>query len=240
MTQDQTRTYTRDQSITFRKTAEAFGGLSNMAPGYQLRVNGIRILTSEALYQACRFPHLPEVQRMILNEYSPMTAKMKSKPFRSDSRADWNWVRVKIMRWCLRVKLAQHWQNFGNLLLSTGNKPIVEESRKDDFWGAKIRDDQTLVGRNALGRLLMELREELKLDANETLRFVEPLAIPDFLLMERLIEPVDFNSEKSSSVLFDKTIQEPAPSTEEQPTLFEQPVLFPRVPKRPPVHRGAK
>ena len=144
------------------------------------------------------------------------------------------------MRWCLRVKLAQHWQNFGNLLLSTGNKPIVEESRKDDFWGAKIRDDQTLVGRNALGRLLMELREELKLDANETLRFVEPLAIPDFLLMERLIEPVDFNSEKSSSVLFDKTIQEPAPSTEEQPTLFEQPVLFPRVPKRPPVHRGAK
>src|SRR2546426_7568195 len=39
---------------------------------------------------------------------------------------------------------------------------IVEDSRKDDFWGAKASDEGTLVGMNVLGRLLMELREDLR------------------------------------------------------------------------------
>ena len=112
------RTYSRKDSVVFRKTNERFGGLSNMAPGFPLEVNGIRILTSEALYQACRFPHKPEVQRLIIQQGSPMTAKMKSKPHRKDTRPDWDKVRVNIMRWCLRVKLAQNWQKFSALLLA--------------------------------------------------------------------------------------------------------------------------
>src|SRR2546427_654299 len=139
-------------SLVFRKTKESFGGLSNMAGGFPLRVNGILVLTTEALYQACRFPHLPDVQRLILGERSPMTAKMKSKPHRLNSRPDWDQVRVKIMRWCLRVKLAQNWRAFSELLLKTGERPIVEESRKDDFWGAKPVDERTLVAVNGLGR----------------------------------------------------------------------------------------
>ena len=66
----------------------------------------------------------------------------------------------KVMRWCLRVKLAQIWDEFSRLLLATGDRPIVEESRKDEFWGAKVVNTDTLVGVNALGRLLMELREK--------------------------------------------------------------------------------
>src|SRR5688500_12497164 len=108
-----------------------------MAGGFPLLVNGVRILTSEALYQACRFPHLPKVQSLIIDQRSPLTAKMKSKPYRSDSRPDWDHIRVKVMRWCLRVKLVQNWHRFSSLLLETDERPIVEESRKDDFWGAK-------------------------------------------------------------------------------------------------------
>jgi predicted NAD-dependent protein-ADP-ribosyltransferase YbiA (DUF1768 family) len=126
-----TRTYLRQAVVTFRKTTEKFGGLSNMAPGFPLNIGGIRVLTSEALYQACRFPHLPEVQRRIVGERSPMTAKMRSKPFRNQTRPEWDYLRVPIMKWCLRVKLAQHWRNFGELLLSTGSVPIVEDSSKD-------------------------------------------------------------------------------------------------------------
>src|SRR5437667_12647655 len=106
---DQLRRYARADVIAFRRTTEAFGGLSNMAPGFPLLVNGITIRTSEALYQACRFPNMPDVQRMIIEEKSPMTAKMLSKPYRGESRPDWQSVRVKIMRWCLRLKLAQNW-----------------------------------------------------------------------------------------------------------------------------------
>src|SRR5436190_807211 len=103
------RTYVRGDSVVFCKTTEAYGGLSNMAAGFPVCVNGVRIRTSEALYQACRFPHMPDVQRLIIDEASPMTAKMRSKPYRKDSRADWERVRVKVMRWCLRVKLSQNW-----------------------------------------------------------------------------------------------------------------------------------
>lgn len=179
------RTYHRAEVVVVYKTRESFGGLSNMAAGFPLQVNGVRILTSEALYQACRFPHLPDVQRAIIGQHSPMTAKMKSKPYRNESRSDWDQVRFKVMRWCLRVKLAQHYESFGQLLLATQDRPIVEQSRKDDYWGAKAygATDETLVGQNVLGRLLMELREQLKSDSEGVLKSVPPLAIPNFALL---------------------------------------------------------
>jgi type I restriction enzyme S subunit len=176
------RNYVVGESATFRKTGERHGGLSNMAPGFPLELNGIAIRTSEALYQACRFPHLPDVQRLIIDEVSPMTAKMKSKPYRDRSRPDWDAVRVRIMRWCLRVKLAQNWDRFGALLLETGGRPIVEDSRKDDFWGAIPSADGRLVGRNVLGRLLMELRELLRAPDAESLRRAEPPQVSRCLL----------------------------------------------------------
>jgi ribA/ribD-fused uncharacterized protein len=185
MTEPQRRHYRRDDVIAFRKTGEEFGGLSNMAPGYPITLLGQRIRTAEALYQACRFPHLPDVQRMILAETSPMTAKMRSKPHRGDSRADWDVVRVPIMKWCLRVKLANNWSSFSTLLLRTGDRPIVEDSRKDDFWGAKP-DADSLEGCNVLGRLLMELRTLLVKDPTE-LRTVKPVPIENFVLLR---EPI--------------------------------------------------
>lgn len=186
-----TRTYIRSDCVVFRKTKELFGGLSNMAAGFYLKVNGTHILTSEALYQACRFPHRPDIQRLIVQQASPMTAKMKSKPYRNDSRPDWDLVRIKIMRWCLRVKLAQNWEEFGRLLRATKDRAIVEDSRKDDFWGAKEVDDKTLVGANVLGRLLMELREDSKGINSESLKKVLPLDITDFLLFGEQIGIVE-------------------------------------------------
>ncbi|MCR2831160.1 NADAR domain-containing protein [Acidithiobacillus ferrooxidans] len=188
---DQTRTYSRKDSVVFLKTDEPFGGLSNMAGGYPIHVNGVRILTSEALYQVCRFPHLPDVQKLIIGQISPMTAKMRSKPYRKDSRPDWDQVRVRIMRWSLRMKLANNWNTFSALLLKTGDRPIVEESRKDDFWGAKVVDDgDTLAGMNVLGRLLMELREQVKQQGRDATLDIVPPDIPQFLLLGLPIEVV--------------------------------------------------
>ena len=202
------RTYVRGEAVVVYKTKEDFGGLSNMASGYPLQINGVRILTTEALYQACRFPHRPEVQREIIGQHSPMTAKMKSKPHRKDSRPDWDEVRYKVMRWCLRVKLAQNYAEFGRLLLATRDRPIVEQSRKDDYWGAKLADEagDTLIGQNVLGRLLMELREKLKDDADGMLKMVSPLGIPNFLLLGKPIDTVTArssdNGQKPQNALF--------------------------------------
>jgi type I restriction enzyme S subunit len=184
------REYDRQKSVVFRKTTEKWGGLSNMAAGFPIIVNGIHIRSSEALYQACRFPHLPNVQEMIISQTSPMTAKMVSKPFRCDTRKDWKLARIVIMKWCLRVKLVQNWNEFEKLLLETSSFPIVESSNKDAFWGARPVDKNLLVGVNALGRLLMELRNfVIQSDGVPILSVANP-QIDDFLIFGEPIQSV--------------------------------------------------
>jgi putative DNA methylase len=187
---DRLRTYEPSECAVFRKTTEQWGGLSNMAAGYPVVVNGVHISTVEALYQACRFPLRPTLQKRIISERSPMTAKMITKPHRTDTRPDWDDVRVQIMRWCLRVKLVQNFDRFSALLLSTGDRPIVESSRKDDFWGAKTAADGTLIGQNVLGRSLRDLRDRLRTGELHRGTVVEPLTLPHFELFGRSIETV--------------------------------------------------
>ena len=178
-------TYERTKCAVFLDTKGTYGGLSNMASGFPLRVNGIEIRTSEALYQCCRYPHDPATQQWVLDQKSPLwTKKVTGREDRS--RPDWPDVRVQVMRWCLRVKLCQHLDAFGGLLWMSGARPIVEESRKDEFWGTKAQEDGSLVGVNVLGKLLMELRDEYKASlGGDRSRFtrVAPLEIPDFRLL---------------------------------------------------------
>ena len=121
-----------------------------------------------------------------------MGAKMAGKPYRDDHcRKDWDTVRVDVMRFCLRVKLAQHRGTFGTLLLSTGKKPIVEESHKTDFWAAKASDGGgQLVGENNLGILLVALRDECLTLKPGVPYVVKPLTIPNFTLMGKPVEQV--------------------------------------------------
>lgn len=186
------RVYEIQNSCIFKKNNEEFGGLSNMATIYPLKVNGISIKTSEALYQACRFPHLPEIQKKIIEEKSPMTVKMISNSNKRRSRDDWEIVRLKVMRWCVNVKLAQNFISFGKLLHQTGLKNIVENSAKDNFWGAIPNEDGTVfTGKNALGRLLMDLRKTFYSEDRYSLLYVEPIQINDFLLYGESIRPID-------------------------------------------------
>jgi len=185
-----------------------------MAPGFPIRIGDVSLRNSEALYLACRFPHMPDVQRLIVNEVSPMTAKMRSKPYRKHSRGDWDYIRVPIMKWCLRVKLAQNLNSFGSLLLATEEKTIVEDSRKDAFWGAIKDDNGVFHGMNVLGRLLMELRENLKKDP-DVFKEILPLEICEFNLLDKKIPVITcflnentYNKEKSKAQFsYNETIQ---------------------------------
>ncbi len=182
------RSYYIDECVSFRKTNEEFGGLSNMAGGYPIVINKIYIRTSEALYQALRYSDYPEIQKEIIEQKSPMTAKMVSKKYRKEkTRVDWDKKRISIMKWCLRVKLIQNLNSFGTLLLDTKDNPIVEESRRDQFWGTILIDEEQLEGTNALGRLLMELREIYK---TKELEVINPLNIQNFKLYGKDITDV--------------------------------------------------
>jgi predicted NAD-dependent protein-ADP-ribosyltransferase YbiA (DUF1768 family) len=121
-----------------------------------------------------------------------MKAKMAGKPYRKIlCRTDWDAIRIDVMRFCLRVKLAQHRRTFG-VLLSTGTIPIVEESHKTDFWAAKAvaKDTGRLEGENNLGILLVALREEFRALKPTDVYDVAPLAIPSFTLMGKPVPTV--------------------------------------------------
>lgn len=182
------REYLLSEVVTFRSTKAEFGGLSNMAGGYSVNVNGIIIPSAEHLYQACRYPLFPIIQEDIINQDSPMTAKMISKKYNKNTRQDWENVRIKIMRWCLEVKLSQNWEKFSAVLKATGDNPIVEVSPTDKIWAA-VKEGDKLVGMNALGRLLMELRNKY-VHTNQHQVCVHPLPIVGFLLFGNPIEEV--------------------------------------------------
>ena len=75
--------------------------------------------------------------------------------------ADWNDRRVDAMRWVIRMKREANPELVDALLQKSGDRPIVEHSRHDSFWGARPEGGK-LVGQNILGRLWMELRQQVR------------------------------------------------------------------------------
>lgn len=175
-----------NECIAFRKTNEEFGGFSNMAGGYPIYIEGIKILTSEALYQACRFPEYPEIQRMIIEQRSPMTAKDISRKYNHLTRRDWESNRVQIMNWCIHLKLLYNWNKMGNLFRRTLDKEIVELSSKDDFWGAYERGDYA-EGYNVLGLLLKQVRKDYRINQDKRNIILECPRADNFKLLGHII-----------------------------------------------------
>lgn len=71
-------------------------------------------------------------------------------------RPDWDVVRDKIMRKAIYQKF-KHNQGLRKLLLSTGNKTLIEDSPTDLHYGIGKNGN----GLNMLGQILMETREKL-------------------------------------------------------------------------------
>lgn len=171
------RRYHKNECVTFKSTKRDFGSLSNMAPGYPIKLNGEYIKSSELLYQALRFPEYPEIQKQLIQINSPITAKQFGRKHLSKTRTDWNAYRFSIMRFCIALKLQNNFKKFSSDLISTQGKSIVEFSDTDKVWGA-TKEGEYYVGTNALGRLLMELREKI-LSKEEILFDME---IPNLIL----------------------------------------------------------
>ena len=130
--------------------------LSNFS-AFTLLWRGRRWDTSEAAYHSEKFPNLPELYDLIRDAPSAHEAYKiaeRNKPLR---RPDWDSVKVDIMRGILRAKAKQH-EYVRRKLLDTGDRELVEDSWRDDFWG--WGPDRN--GQNMLGRLWMEVRDELR------------------------------------------------------------------------------
>jgi ribA/ribD-fused uncharacterized protein len=151
------------KNIWFKKVAEEYGWMGNMAP-YPINFNGKIWLTSEALFQSMRY-NIDSIKEIIRVEKSPMGAKMKSKKYRDQmvvvpmSEQD-----VENMRKCVRMKFDQH-PKLKKELIATGNSPIYENignrnGERHKFWGSKMVNESEGDGNNMMGKILMDLRDE--------------------------------------------------------------------------------
>jgi ribA/ribD-fused uncharacterized protein len=116
-----------------------------------------RFDTSEAAYHYMKFPDCPNLQERIREAASAHEAFKVAEMNKAYRRPDWDDVKVGIMRDILRAKADQH-EYVKRKLLATGDRELVEDSWRDDFWGwGEDRD-----GANVLGKLWMEIRAELR------------------------------------------------------------------------------
>ena len=156
-------TYPASQCVTIHKVAEEWGVFSNFAPT-PLVVNGVKFKNLEQLYQLMKFKDKEPVQAVYQANNPKMTTKYWEKTHR---REDWGKMLVDAMKFCLVQKYNQS-SVFKQKLEETKGKFIVEDQtsfpkKTPDTWGVKLNGDN-FVGPNLLGRLLMELRDNGKLE----------------------------------------------------------------------------
>jgi ribA/ribD-fused uncharacterized protein len=142
-------------AIHFYSLKDPYGEFSNFSP-HPFDLDGKTWPTSEAFFQAQKFED-KAYQEQIRLAPSPMKAAQLGRSRDFPLRANWNEVKDDAMRRALKAKFAAH-PGLQELLLSTGDEPIVEATTGDYYWGCGTRGD----GLNRLGELLVELRAALR------------------------------------------------------------------------------
>jgi N-glycosidase YbiA len=126
--------------------------LSNFAP-CEIEYEGIAYSTSEHAYQAAKTLDVGQKVAISILD-TPGKAKRAGKLV--SIRPDWNSIKLQVMLDILRIKFSN--PNMKKLLLDTGNTELVE----DNMWGDTFWGRCNGVGRNHLGKLLMQVRDEIR------------------------------------------------------------------------------
>lgn len=140
-----------------REFREEYRFLSNFVPA-RVEFEGREYISVEHAYVASKT--LNDVLRF---EISAIPTAGKAKEFGKflDLRPDWEEVRVDIMRSLLKQKFNQ--APYEEALISTGKEELVEGNKwHDNFWGSCICVNCGDKGKNMLGKLLMEIRGDLR------------------------------------------------------------------------------
>jgi len=135
-------------------------GSFNLKGGYygSGHSQGIMFATSEHAYHWHKFaPTNSDIADQILAAASAHEAFKIAERNKALRWHEWDRFKVEIMRDILRAKATQH-EYVLRKLLATGDRELVENSWRDDYWGWGPNHD----GQNMLGKLWMEVRTELR------------------------------------------------------------------------------
>jgi len=141
--------------IYFYNLRDPFGCFSNFSR-HGIELKGKWWPTTEHYFQAQKFAGTPHEEELRLAQTPRQVADMgrdRARPL----RADWQQVKDDVMREAVRQKFRTH-LDIQQILLDTAEEVIIENAPSDYYWG--IGADGS--GKNMLGIILMEIREELR------------------------------------------------------------------------------
>ena len=173
--------YPADKCAPFCKVDGPRGIFSNFGRT-PIVVGGIRFDCSEKLFQVMKFSDATSRKAVFGAKGQTMKMKAKHQEKMGIVRPDWGKIIVDAMKFCLMQKYVQS-EAFRLELERSRGLFIVEDQttfqkKNPDTWGVKPSGDgKEYIGPNLMGRLLMELRDNGKLD------YVLP---PDAALFEDL------------------------------------------------------
>jgi ribA/ribD-fused uncharacterized protein len=126
--------------------------LSNFWP-VRVVLDGVEYPTVEHAYQAAKTLDSAERRRILAASTAGRAKKLGR---RTRIRPDWDAVKLDVMRDLLMQKFSC--DSLRSALLATGDAPLVEVNTWSDyFWGVCNG-----IGENHLGKLLMQLRTQLR------------------------------------------------------------------------------
>lgn len=118
--------------------------------------------TAEHAYQACKTAD-PATQAAIQAASTPGEAKRLGS--RCELRPGWEEMKVRVMVAIIQAKFAPTTELAHKLMLTGGQQLVEGNTWGDRFWGCELEPgpkEGTWVGRNELGRILMEQRRVLQ------------------------------------------------------------------------------
>ena len=161
--------YPADKTVSFLKVDGDWGLLSNFART-PVVVDGVTFDCTEKLFQVMKFTD--EESRKVIYSKKGQPIKMIARHCEKvgSVREDWGRIFIDAMKFCLMQKYAQS-EEFRRELERSKGKFIVEQQpnprRPAGAYSAKLSEDgKTWRGPNIMGRLLMELRDNGKLEYN--------------------------------------------------------------------------
>ena len=161
--------YPADKTAAFCKTDEEWGIFGNFART-PIVVDGVPFECTEKLFQVMKFADAES--RKIVYSFKGQTIKMKAKHQEKVGvvREDWGRIFIDAMKFCLMQKYTQS-EAFRKELERSKGLFIVEQQvnprRPAGAYSSKLSEDgKTWTGPNIMGRLLMELRDNGKLEYN--------------------------------------------------------------------------
>lgn len=141
-------------SIKFYSHKGKYGFFSNFYES-PVTIDGKEYKTTEHYFQAMKYEHNNNYFNKIVNAPSPAIAAKLGRNKNVPIRNDWEDIKNDVMLKCLRHKFDQH-KNLKILLINTHNKQLIEHTINDSYWG----DGGDGTGKNMLGKLLMQIRNE--------------------------------------------------------------------------------